>query len=277
VVTVLAQDEGRPAACRGDVALEVRAVDLVPDAVRLHDGLRLCQVRVALEVRRRVAKGGFAQPEETLGVPPPDVLRRRVDVHGEVEEVAHRQTHASVGGDACRLQDVEALDQHDVRMLDHLVLVGPYVVLEVRVHGGLDTILAGLDVDDEPQQSLAVVRLREALPVQQSATLELRVRVEEPVGRHEGDVRVFGPVREELAEQPGGRRLADRNRTGDPDHEGRPIRLARPQEELGLPVERAHVAHVEAQQPRARQVDVGDLVEVELLAQAAQPLDLCRR
>ena len=68
--------------------------------------------------------------------------------------------------DPRRLEDVEALDDHDVGALDHDLLVGHHVVDEVGVDRRLDLVLAGLDVDDEPQQRPAVVGLREALAVQ---------------------------------------------------------------------------------------------------------------
>ena len=46
---------------------------------------------------------------------------------------------------------------------------------------------------------------------------------------------------------------------------------------VGVAVQGADVADVEAEQPRDRQVDVSDLVEVELVAETAQPLDLVGR
>ena len=60
---------------------------------------------------------------------------------------------------------------------DDDLLVGHDVVDQVGVRRRLDLVLAGLDVDDEPQQRLAVVGLREALAVQQPAALELGVGV----------------------------------------------------------------------------------------------------
>ncbi len=102
---------------------QVGTVDLVPDPVRLLHGLLLGEMAVTAEVRRRVAKGGLAQPQEALGVPKADVLRRGIDVHGEIEEVAHRQTDPPVATDPGRLEHVEPFDQHDVRTLDGELLV----------------------------------------------------------------------------------------------------------------------------------------------------------
>ena len=58
---------------------------------------------------------------------------------------------------------------------DDDLLVGDDVVDEVGVRRRLDLVLAGLDVDDELQQRLAVVGLGEALAVQDPAALELGV------------------------------------------------------------------------------------------------------
>ena len=115
-----------------------------------------------------------------------------VDVDGEVEEVADRQAGAAVVADPRRLQDVEALDDHDVGALDHDLLVGDDVVDQVGVRRRLDLVLAGLDVHHEPQQRPAVVGLREALAVQQAAALELGVGVEEAVGGDQRDVGCSG-------------------------------------------------------------------------------------
>ena len=177
------------------------------------------------EVGVRVPERRLAQPQEALDVPVADVAGAGVDVHAEVEEVAQGQAGAAVVADPRGLEHVEALDDHDVRPLDDDLLVRDHVVGEVGVDRRLDLVLAGLDVDDEAQQGAAVVGLREALALQQPAALELGVRVEEAVGGHQRDVGVLGPVREHLLEHAGGRRLADRHRAGQPDHERRALRL----------------------------------------------------
>ena len=145
---------------------EVGAVDGVPDPLGLGDRLVLGERGVPGEVRRRVAERGLAQPQEPLDVPVADVAGAGVDVDAEVEEVAQRQAGAAVLADPRRLEDVEALDDDDVGALDDDLLVGHHVVDEVGVDRRLDLVLAGLDVDDEPQQRAAVVGLREALALQ---------------------------------------------------------------------------------------------------------------
>ena len=106
------------------------------------------------------------------------------------------------------------------------------------------------------------------------ATLPLGIRVEEAVGGHQRDVGVLGPVGQHLLQHAGGRRLADRHRAREPDHERRARRGEVVQEGLLRAVQLAGGADVQAQQPTQREVDLLDLVEVEELAEAAQAADL---
>ncbi len=78
-------------------------------------------------------------------------------------------------------------------------------------------------------------------------------------------------------QQPRRRRLAHRDGAGDADHEGGTARLAGAEERLRRVVQRTEVAHVETQEPRDGEVDVSDLSEVQLVPDAAQPLDLLSR
>jgi hypothetical protein len=110
--------------------------------------------------------------------------------------------------------------------------------------------------------------------VHQPASLELGVGEQEPVGRHQRDLGVHRPVRQHLLQHAGGGGLAHRDGAGEPDHERRPGRLGLPQELLLGAVERARGLDVQAEQARQRQVDLLHLVEVELVTEAADPLDL---
>ena len=59
----------------------------------------------------------------------------RVQVDREVEEVRDEHRHRLACAAAPGLQDVEPLDDHDVRLPDNLLLAGDDVVGQVRVHG----------------------------------------------------------------------------------------------------------------------------------------------
>ena len=225
---------------------------------------------VAREVGLRVAERGLAEPEEAGDVPVPDVGGLGVDVHREVEEVADREAGAAVVADPGRLEDVEPLDDHDVRVLDVHLLVRDDVVGEVVVDRRRDLVLAGLDVDDEPEQRPAVVGLGEALALEQPAPLQLGVRVEEAVGGDQGDVRVLGPVRQQVLEHARGGGLADRDRAGEADDERRAWGRRLVEELLLVPVQAAGRLDVQAQEPADREEDLADLLEVQRVAEAPE-------
>ena len=83
-------------------------------------------------------------------------------------------------------------------MPDDELLVGHDVVGDVRVNRCGDFRHPGLDIDDEPQQRLAVVGFRESLAGKQLAFLEYPVGVEESVGRHEVHDRTARGTSQEL-------------------------------------------------------------------------------
>ncbi|MPM15728.1 hypothetical protein SDC9_62100 [bioreactor metagenome] len=271
MVGALAEDRGGAAPGRADVQGEVRAVDGVPDVRRLPGGALLAHLGVAAEVRPRITEGGLPQRHEPLQVPGPDVLRGGVDVHGEVEEVAQRQTGRPVGVHPGRLQHVQALHHDDVGPPDHQPLVRHDVVRQVRVDRGGDLGAARLHVDHEAQQRPPVVRLGEALAVHDAAPFQLLIGVEEAVGGDQLDVGVVGPVAQQLGEQPGRRRLAHGDRAGDADDERSALDV-QPQERVGGPVEVATVPEVQAEQPGQRLVDLHHVTHRRRVPQAAQPL-----
>ena len=98
----------------------------------------------------------------------------RVDVDREVEEVRHREPGAPVGPGPGRLQDVEPLDDQHVRPLHDRPLAGHDVVREVGVDRCLHVGRAGLDLGHEAQQRALVVRLREALAVEDARVARAR-------------------------------------------------------------------------------------------------------
>ena len=168
-----------------------------------------------------------------------------------------------------RLQDVEALDDEHVGLADDDALARDDVVGQVRVDRRGDLGPTGLDVGDETQQGPSVVGLGEALALQESPALELGVGEEEAVGRHELDLRRVGPAREHLAQDAGGRRLADGHGSGHADDEGRPGRALAEEVARHL-VELAGRADIEVEQAREGEVDLLDLVEVDAVTEAAQ-------
>ena len=174
------------------------------------------------------------------------------------------------------LQHVEALQQEDVGLAHGRLLVGEDVVDEVRVHRRADFGAARLDGTHELQQGAAVVGLGEALAGHHAAPRQLRVGVEEPVGRDQLHLRAVRQARQEVAQEPRDRGLPDRDRPGDPDDErGARGRLVAGQEECSVRlVQPLGLFDVQGEQPGERQVHLAHLVEVHGVAEAAQPVEL---
>src|SRR5262245_6131509 len=68
----LAQDQVGAGAGGQDVLAEIDEIDPVPQPLGDGDRFLLLDGRVAVEVRSRIAEGGFAEPLETLDVPAAD-------------------------------------------------------------------------------------------------------------------------------------------------------------------------------------------------------------
>ena len=72
-------------------------------------------------------------------------------------------------------------------------------------------------------------------------------------------------------------RLADRDRAGDADDEGRLAASSALRKRLPLAKQQLARLDMRRQQPRQRQVDAPDLVEIDRIVERAQPLDLVGR
>jgi hypothetical protein len=93
--------------------------------------------------------------------------------------------------------------------------------------------------------------------------------VQKAVGRHEVDLRVVRPAREELSHDSRRRALADRDAARQPD-DVRDLRHLRAEEGRRRPVQALARVDVQVQQSRERKVDVGNLVERDALVEATQ-------
>ena len=156
---------------------------------------------------------------------------------------------------------------------NHLLLAGDDVVGEVRVHRRRYFGHARLHVRHELHQSAQVVALGKPLPLRKPSRLELALRPEEAVGRHEIDPGVARPARKQCLEHARGGALSHRHAPGQTDHVGH-ARAVGADEGGGRPMEALHRADVEIQQARQRQVDVGHFVERHPLVEADEPAEL---
>ena len=87
----------------------------------------------------------------------------------------------------------------------------------MRVDGRGDIVLARLDPREKADERRAVVALRKTLAVHDPCADEFGVRVQEAVGRDEVDLRRVRPAGQQRLQDARGRRLADRDRSGDAD------------------------------------------------------------
>lgn len=275
----LADDQSGTAAGGRDVLKQIEAVDGAPGGARVVEGFVLRDLGVLAEVRGRILERRLAQLAEPVQVPALDVLGPRVDVHAEVEEVGEPHAGPAVLAGEGGLEDVQALDDEDVRAPHGQPLARHDVVLQMRVDGRGHLVLAGLDVGDEAGQCPAVVRLRKALPRHQPARPQLLHRQQEPVGGHAFHARVLGPAGEQRLEEPRDGRLADGHAPGDPYDEGRAalgaVAVAGvPEEGVECAAELAGGLHIQVEQPGDRQIDVPHLIQIDDVPEPTQPLDL---
>src|SRR5580698_8709944 len=97
----LAQNELRALPGGLDVIAQIRTVDLPPDRVRLRRSFVHGQLRIAVEIRFRVAKNGFAELEESRNIPVFNGFLFCVDVNRKIEKIAHKGSRS-----AARLQNI---------------------------------------------------------------------------------------------------------------------------------------------------------------------------
>ncbi|MNH03009.1 hypothetical protein D3C79_622590 [compost metagenome] len=118
------------------------------------------------------------------------------------------------------LQHVQPLQDQDVRLLHHLLLIRQYVVDEVGVNGGLDLLVAGANIGDKLHQVADVVGLREALAAHQPALLQLLVGIQEAIRGDQLDAWMLGPAFQQRLHDAGRGALAPRHAAGDADDVG---------------------------------------------------------
>ena len=149
------------------------------------------------------------------------------------------------------------------------------VVRDVRVDRNGHPCLAGLHRGQEAEQAAPIVAFRKALAGHQAALPEHIGREQKAIGRHAIDLGVVRPPRQQRLENAGRRALAHRHAASHPDDVGH-LRLRMPEERCGRPVEILGRRYIQVQEPRQRQVDLDDLVEIQGLVDPTELLELRR-
>ncbi len=269
MVRALDQDEVRSLPRGQNVLAKVRAVNRVPDLPGHALGRLVGQGGVPVKVGRRLLERGGPEEEKALDVPPAGIGFGRVHIDAEVEEVGDRDPRVPVEAGRRRLEDVQALEDHNVRPVDHRGFPGHDVVGEMRIHGAGHGGATRLEVREELDEPAQVIALREALSLHQPLRLEPAPWIEEAVRGDEVDFGMLPPVREQLAEDPRGRALPHRHASGETDHVRHLGGDVAQERGPGL-VEDLLGGHVEVEEPRERQVDLNHLVHGHPLIQALE-------
>ena len=197
-----------------------------------------------------------------------------VEIDREVEEVGDEGDRGAVPRQARRLEDVQALDNEDIRRFNHLLLARHHVVDEVGIDRGGDAPMPGLDVGEEAQQGRAVVALGKTLPLHRAHTLQFGVGVEEAVGRDEIDLRRVGPAGEQRLQHPRRGRFADRHRAGQADNVGHLGVVVGEQEALRRLEQPLGCRNIEREQAGERKVDRHDLLDRDRVVERLKAADI---
>ncbi|SKV40663.1 Uncharacterised protein [Mycobacteroides abscessus subsp. massiliense] len=131
------------------------------------------------------------------------------------------------------------------------------------------------DLGDESQQSAPVVALRKSLAVHDVPPGKFGIGVEESVGGHQVHAGMVVPAGEQCLQHARRCRLAYRDAASDADNEGdKTVRVLVPEEGGGGGEEPLAGGHLKVNETSQRQVDLGDLGQIDLLAKATQAEEL---
>lgn len=199
--------------------------------------------------------------KETLFIPARNVAGSRINVDGEIEEVAHGEVLPFTRW----LKNVQPLDNQHVGSSDNDLGVGDDVVAQVRVKRCADLGDSALHGGDKTEERPTIVGLGKALAFHQSQALKLCIWSEEAVGRDQFNVRCVLPTREQFSQEASGCRLADSDRTGDADHE-RSSTCPFAQKVACCSMEKACPSRVEVHESAEGQIDLFNLAHIQWVA-----------
>ena len=274
MVRALLEDEVRPLARRNDVLAQVHQVDVPPDAFRRLHGLFLAQVRIVVEVGFRFPERGVPQPQEAIDVPLLQVVFLRLHVNREIDEIGDEDAGRRVAGQVMAgLQDVQPLQDDDVRLRDRLFDARHDIVDQVPVHRNGNRFAARFHVRHRLHQPPQIIAFRKSLPLHEPPFLQDPVGKQESVRRDQVYPWVIRPPAEQGLQDPGRRAFTHRDAAADADDVGHlGGRLA--EKHVHDPVQVLCRAHVQIDEPRHGQVDLGHLVEGDHLVDAVQFLQV---
>src|SRR5262245_45161501 len=130
----LLEDQMGAISCGQDVVSKVDGIDGLPNVNCRISGLIDRKVCVAMEIRGFVLKYGLLKCQESIDIPLAYIRFIRIDKDREIEEVRNECTGRKSSTAVAGLQDIQALDDDDVGLLNDLHFAGNDVIGFVRVH-----------------------------------------------------------------------------------------------------------------------------------------------
>ena len=137
------------------------------------------------------------------------ILDIGIDIDREIEEVRDVGNAAAVARRAAGLQDIQALDDQDVGLVDDLMLACQHIIGQMRIERCRDIAFSRLDIGHEAQDRRQVIAFRKALAAHQAFALEHRVGHQKTVGGDKIDLGMIGPARQQPLQNARRRALAD--------------------------------------------------------------------
>src|SRR3954451_14852256 len=255
------QNEACTRARRQDVFIEIAQVRARPDAEGGLFRVLVGEIGVFAKVRARIAERRLAQPHEARYIPALQRFLRCIEIDREIEKVGNERDIPAALARPARQQHVDALEDKDIRTVDGNIFIRHDVVGEVRINRRFDVALSGFDLPQETNERVLVIALRKTLLVHQAFTFEHRVRQKKTVGRDESDLRRVRPARQQSLQHARGRRLADRDGTGNADDIGHLAAVLGAEKALCCFEQALSRCHVKREQARQRQVDGDDFFD----------------
>ena len=141
------------------ILYEVWLVHAFPNTRCYLNGLLIIKLGISLEIRLGIRKSGRTQGQKTVDVPTLNILGARIHVNGKIKEIAEGQIGGFRALRVRRSQDIQTLEDKDIRGGYLNALVGDDVVVQMRILRCRDTLSARLDPRNELQQGSTIVGL----------------------------------------------------------------------------------------------------------------------
>jgi CheY-like chemotaxis protein len=133
MVRALFQDQRRARSGRQNILLEIGEVGPLPDRERGRGRFLVGKRSIAMKVRSGIVERGVPQRQETPDVPFAQHSFVGIDVDGKIEEIRHHRNGLAVAWQPAGLQDIDALENQDIRPVDLDPFVRNDVVGQMRI------------------------------------------------------------------------------------------------------------------------------------------------